>query len=235
MRDTIIRIHGADGVGTVFSLLADSIRASGAHGFAYQFTPAFKRLAAADAVASASADDDRWVSLRENGSGTPCPPVPQFVMRGGMHPGWSDLLEGDELRSDAQAFSRQLREGGLVHGYGIPLFGPDSREAYLAIGYEKPRPEHDEEAIILAAVAQIAHLKICAMTSTDRTLPKLSEREREVLGWVARGKSNSDIAAIVGVSPETVKTHLQRIFAKLEVSDRVGASVKALKLSLIRV
>ena len=61
----------------------------------------------------------------------------------------------------------------------------------------------------------------------------LSEREREVLLWMSRGKSGSDIAAILAISPETVRTYIRRIYDKLDVADRVAATVKGLKLGLI--
>ncbi len=51
----------------------------------------------------------------------------------------------------------------------------------------------------------------------------LSTREAEVMGWIAHGLRNCDVAAELGVSPKTVKNHVNRIFAKLEVSTRVEA------------
>jgi len=55
-------------------------------------------------------------------------------------------------------------------------------------------------------------------------LALLTRREREVLGCVARGESNRDIAVRLCVSQQTVKTHLTRIFAKLEVRGRSAAA-----------
>ncbi|MFJ7997706.1 response regulator [Streptomyces sp. NPDC096310] len=51
----------------------------------------------------------------------------------------------------------------------------------------------------------------------------LSAREREVLGWVARGTSNRRIAAELFISEATVKTHLTHLYAKLGVKDRAAA------------
>lgn len=56
-------------------------------------------------------------------------------------------------------------------------------------------------------------------------LRELTRREREVLAQVAKGISNPDIARQLCVSQQTVKTHLTRIFAKLEVRNRVGAAL----------
>ena len=51
----------------------------------------------------------------------------------------------------------------------------------------------------------------------------LTPREREVLLWVGRGKSNAEIAAILGLKPATVSKHLERIYPKLGVENRTAA------------
>lgn len=61
----------------------------------------------------------------------------------------------------------------------------------------------------------------------------LSPREKEVLVWVAKGKSNSVIAEILGVSESTVDTFLRRIYTKLNATNRITAVVKAIRLGII--
>jgi DNA-binding CsgD family transcriptional regulator len=56
----------------------------------------------------------------------------------------------------------------------------------------------------------------------------LTPREREVLQWVAAGKTDRDVAAIVGSSVRTVHKHLQHIYAKLGVETRTAAVMRAL-------
>ncbi len=53
---------------------------------------------------------------------------------------------------------------------------------------------------------------------------QLTPRELEVLSWVAKGKTNRDIAEILGMSPRTVNKHLEHIFVKLGVETRAAAA-----------
>jgi DNA-binding NarL/FixJ family response regulator len=59
----------------------------------------------------------------------------------------------------------------------------------------------------------------------------LSPREREVLNLLAQGNRNKEIAAELGVSVGTVKTHLRHIFRKLMVADRTAAVLSAIRVS----
>jgi DNA-binding CsgD family transcriptional regulator len=56
---------------------------------------------------------------------------------------------------------------------------------------------------------------------------QLTQREAEVLLWIARGKSNRDVAEILTLSPRTVNKHLEQIFNKLGVENRTSAAALA--------
>ncbi len=58
----------------------------------------------------------------------------------------------------------------------------------------------------------------------------LTPREAEVLLWVAQGKTNPDVATILGTRPSTVRTHLERVFAKLGVETRHAAGLRAIEV-----
>lgn len=63
--------------------------------------------------------------------------------------------------------------------------------------------------------------------------PELSERELEVLGLMAQGMSNLDIATALVIGESTVKSHVNRILSKLGVSDRTQAVIVAIKRGIV--
>lgn len=65
------------------------------------------------------------------------------------------------------------------------------------------------------------------------TLPRLSQREKQVLAAVARGYNNQEIATRLILSVDTVKTHVSRVLVKLSARDRTHAAVRALELGLL--
>ena len=78
-----------------------------------------------------------------------------------------------------------------------------------------------------------AHLAISERAPRRITpLPQITGREREVLVLVARGLSNDEIAATLGVSMSTVKTHINRLLAKLDGRDRTHLVIAAYESGL---
>ena len=71
-----------------------------------------------------------------------------------------------------------------------------------------------------------------APAGTERPFPELTEREHEILDLVARGRSNAEITAQLGLSPKTIRNHVSNVFAKLQVRDRAEAIVRAREAGL---
>ena len=63
----------------------------------------------------------------------------------------------------------------------------------------------------------------------------LSTRELQIVELIAKGMRNKEIAAVLGISDETVPVHMRRLFAKLGVNDRTAALAVALRRGLVRI
>jgi DNA-binding NarL/FixJ family response regulator len=77
-------------------------------------------------------------------------------------------------------------------------------------------------------------LVIAAAVAGPQLVGALTPRELQVLGLIARGSANAEIATALFLSERTVKTHVTRILAKLQLRDRVHAVVLAYECGLVR-
>lgn len=82
----------------------------------------------------------------------------------------------------------------------------------------------------------LRHFKVEPAADLQREEPpmrKLSDREQEILQLIAKGVSNAEAAQMLGVSRATVRTHLEHIYQKLEVTNRVEAVTEGIRKGLI--
>jgi two-component system, NarL family, nitrate/nitrite response regulator NarL len=129
----------------------------------------------------------------------------------------------------------------LLSGY------PDPETVYRAVtagaaGFLVKEASGEEICDLLVAVArgetvlasevqgELAHqLRVNAEVGS----PLLSPREREILGLIAAGELAPEIAERLGLSPATVRTHLQHLYEKLGVSDRAAAVAQAMRRGIL--
>ena len=92
------------------------------------------------------------------------------------------------------------------------------------------------EAIFSPAIAQrlIDFFAAPQPTLLPQIFPELTDREREILGLIAQGHNNSDIARRLTLSLKTVANHVSNIFSKLQVADRAQAIIRAREAGLAR-
>lgn len=81
----------------------------------------------------------------------------------------------------------------------------------------------------LRALAPMDHRRVSSASRSGSA--RLTRRENEVLYWVAMGKTNEEIATIIGARPPTVKKHLEHVYEKLEVPNRTAAAAAVRSLT----
>ncbi|HET8851860.1 MAG TPA: response regulator transcription factor [Ktedonobacteraceae bacterium] len=128
------------------------------------------------------------------------------------------------LEDDASVFAA-MRAGAR----GYLLKGADQADVLRAI-----EAAAHGEAIFSPPIAQRLMQYFANMQPTlpQAAFPDLTEREREILGLIALGKSNSEIAEELVLSPKTVSNHVSNIFSKLQVVDRAQAVLRARQAGL---
>jgi DNA-binding CsgD family transcriptional regulator len=93
----------------------------------------------------------------------------------------------------------------------------------LFVSRQRPHPPH--------SVSLLLEVVEASSTNFGRRHRGLTPRESEVLHWLGQGKSNGEIAQILGLKPATVGKHLERIYPKLGVENRTAAAHHAPQLN----
>ena len=138
----------------------------------------------------------------------------------------------DDLRKDliAAAGNPVLLDNQTL---ALPAFGPSGLEAALVVRLAVPARTIPVWSPQLAVTFQLAYSRYRQLAPQDQGDVALSEREREIMLWVTRGKSNSVIGTILGISSSTVDTYMRRIFRKLDVADRTSAAMRAMAIGAV--
>ena len=118
-----------------------------------------------------------------------------------------------------------------AHGYLLKDIAPDQLIQAIRNAYRGEVQLHPNAAKQLMSV--ISH-KDALVRSSGMEAGQLTEREYEVLGWIASGRNNREIAGKMFISEKTVKTHVSNILGKLHLEDRTQAAIYAWKHGLAR-
>jgi len=140
---------------------------------------------------------------------------------------WLDLPNQERRYAEVRAYPIFDEQGFVKHIFEIliPL-------------NEKKKDEQRHRRYVESLEETLRELNVAGAvgyeeTPTDGQEVILTLREQEVLRLIARGFSNKEIASILNISFDTVKTHVRNIFSKLNVTDRTKAAVWATSRKLI--
>lgn len=235
MLSAIAHLEQLNDIGEVLMAVRDFAASKGVIRQSYHFSPIFESPISQSTAIFSEGYSPEWLKLYSEMDFRRMDPIPERTLRFGSAITWLDAMQLDANTRENEAYFAAMREHGLVHGIGLPLYGPGYREAYASYDFGRPTdPKTDEAFTEIARMAQAGQVRVCRLLALHRDTAKLSDREQTVLEWMADGKSNSDIATILDISPETVRTYAKRIYEKLGANDRIGAILKGLKVGAIR-
>ncbi|MEP4196066.1 MAG: LuxR family transcriptional regulator [Aliishimia sp.] len=162
-------------------------------------------------------------------------PIPMFARSAHSPFFWDDIESLMKLTPEQRGFMREAEQAGIGNGVAFQVYGPAMRNGYVGLGFVKgsERPMADM-VYEFQCVAQIGHVRYCELSADEEEAHlDLSPRGREVLQWIAHGKSNSVIADILGLSRHTIDTLVRRMFEKMGVNDRTTAALRGVGSGLI--
>ncbi|ANY18873.1 Regulatory protein SdiA [Tsuneonella dongtanensis] len=162
-------------------------------------------------------------------------PLPRLGLSRRSAFAWTDDIDRKTLSQAEKGYMDRLSVHGMARGIAVPCFGPFAWTGLVGVTLPDASARFDASSrlkIELASRLSFERYSRFLEPFPERPVA-LSSRETEVLQLVAEGKSNGVIAQLLEIAPSSVDVYLKRIFAKLGVSDRTSASVRALALGLV--
>jgi PAS domain S-box-containing protein len=141
---------------------------------------------------------------------------------------FQDITHSDDLAKDLEHLDKML--AGEIESYSTEkrYVRKDYAQVWVSLTASLVREPSGDPGYIISVIEDITGRK-----QAEMLLDSLTPREVEILRLLARGRTNREIANEVVFSVSTVKNHVQHIIAKLGVSDRTQAAVRAVELGLI--
>jgi len=138
--------------------------------------------------------------------------------------------------SDVLQDSHKLDIDGDIKGVSFPVHGPLGRTGFFSLVFDRNfHASNEDEIRVLKWACQNTHQAICKIKMLEfESSLNLTDREIEILSWIARGKSNSVIADILNISHHTVNTYVRRIFLKTNTNDRTSACLYGISNGFIQ-
>ena len=145
---------------------------------------------------------------------------------------WKNINAKYDDDKIARSIMGQAGEFGLVDGLTIPIRSIEGTLCAVSFAGSKLEvSKYDLSSIGL--IAHFAFATAALHATIPNSAPKLTVRELDIIRWVAEGKSDWDISAILGISEHTVDKHLRNIREKFNVKTRTQIIAHAIRFNII--
>lgn len=179
---------------------------------------------------------DEWIRLYWQNGYFEVDPVLQTALQkpGTQH--WQTIYNGAESEKQRE-FIGAAREFGLVDGITTGSADPSCRIATFCSFASSNNVDASRYVPLVEYFGYHVHLALLRTAppnaqSMDRCVKQLTLRELTILNWVKNGKTNWEIAQIIGVTERTIRFHVESIFTKLNVTSRSQAVATAIEHGL---
>jgi LuxR family transcriptional regulator, quorum-sensing system regulator BjaR1 len=136
---------------------------------------------------------------------------------------WSDVAIADGMSREVMSEAARF---GMRMGYCIPVHGMNGYQAGISIAGDEV--DDDRQACsAIEVIATYAYMRLNRLKTPSRK--SLTGREREVVSWIAAGKSAWDTGGILNIAEDTVNKHIKSAMRKLDVHTRAQAVAESIR------
>ncbi len=220
--DTALQDYGFNSV--CFTLITDhsSINKSALHGLASSYP-------------------EEWINHYNDNSYHDADPVRQRMLTSSIPFFWKDAVRdhGELLDTNPEALARsnrvmdEAKEAGIADGFGVQFLSKTGELSGLGASRERPEDCNNVRDLADVYLISSAFYERYMSFFVDVHLPSFTKREVEVLSWAAEGKTDGEIAQIVGIQYATVRFHWNNIFKKMQVNSKLLATTTAIRHKVI--
>lgn len=147
---------------------------------------------------------------------------------------WSDV-KPDIKRKEERAVFDAAADFGYEDGIVVPFFGYAGRSGLTSFMGKKLRNDPEAKGVLELVGQKFYRFTVQRSNAVNENMELLwlTDRQKQIVYWVAEGKTDDEIATILGISKNTVGRHQEKIREKLDVRNKIEMLRKVIQLDLL--
>lgn len=225
-------IEAANQVGTTHSLIElfeKALESLGVNKFVYTYMTHQEKIGHEAAPGIIKSYPEGWMKHYVENNYAVHDPTCKVALQSPYPFAWQDLQTAFDLSPRETQVMEEAKDAGIKNGISVSIHDPSGD--VVGFGFASDDCHGSTSKTTLRKIHLLAHQFHMAYTDLYTKSPEsirlpeisLSDKERDVLFWCSRGKSNGVIADILGISEYTVNFHFRNIFRKLGTNSRMVA------------